>query len=450
MPERIVCTVVTKSYLTYARTLAETLIEHNPEAKLYVLLADRAEDYFQPETEPFELIYLEDLPEQDAIAQMSFYYTPLEFCCALRGLLHEYILEHTTAESWLFIDCDILICDSLEPIFQELSETSLIFSPHCSRPVPLEQAEHEINFLVHGINNGGFMGLRRTEQTRQFIQWWKGRLIHYCFLDCAIGDPRGLAADQLWLNLAVLYFSDFKFLKHPGTNIGHWNFYEKTFERDMQGNVLVNGQPLLFLHFSGWDIDRPHFVSKNTSLYPEEITSPWAELADIYRDKLLKNSYEKTRQFPYTFSKFNDGTPITQAVRRGYYDELKQGIAISAPFENSEYFQAKRYTLDSTHFLREELYGVYQQLVELQQQNHQTHLTLQQTQLSLQQTQSSLEQTVDEFTQFRQQADAEIARSHQTISEMENSIFWKARNVWWKIKQRLGQPEVKLLEQKKE
>jgi hypothetical protein len=443
MIERVVGTVITKNYLAYARTLAETLIEHNPEAKLYVLLADRLENYFQPENEPFELIHLEDLPDQEAIKQMCFYYTPLELCCALRGLLHEYIIEHTSAESWIFLDCDIMVCGSLEGIFDELSETSILFTPHCSVPLPLESAEHEMSVLMHGLSNAGFLGLRRTEQTRQFLNWWKGRLQYYCFLDSAIGDPRGLSVDQLWLNLALLYFPDFKFLKHPGANIGHWNFYERKFEIDSQGNIVVNQQPLLFLHFSGWDINNPDVVSRHSPLYQERVDSPWTKLAERYRERLLQNGYEVTKQFPYAFSTFSDRTSITQAMRRGYYSELKQGIEISAPFENSEYFQSKRYTLDSTHFLREELHGVYQQLVELQQQNHQTHVTLQQTQIALQQTEA-------EFTQFRHQAEAEIAQSHQTISEMENSIFWKARNAWWKIKQRFGQPEVKLLEQKKE
>jgi hypothetical protein len=438
MVERIACTIITKNYLAYARTLAKSLIEHNPEAKLYVLLADKLEDYFKPEDEPFELIRLEELPEQEAIAQMCFYYTPLELCCALRGLLHDYIIQNTDAESWIFLDCDIMICSSLEEIFQALSNTSILFTPHCSVPRSIKNAEQEMSILMHGLNNAGFLGLRRTEQTYQFLDWWKERLRYYCFLDSAIGDPRGLSVDQLWLNLALLYFPDFKFFNHPGANIGHWNFYERDFEINTDGNITVNGQSVLFLHFSGWDINHPELVSRHSALYQEKIDSPWIKFAVLYRDKLLQNDYEEVRQFPYSFSTFNDAIPITQPMRRGYYDELKQGTAVTSPFSNSEYFTSKRFSLDSTHFLREELHQIYHQLAELQQQNHQTYLTLQQTQI--------------DFAEHQQKAEAEITRSHQTIEkmestivEMENSIFWKLRNKWWKIKQRLGQPEVKLL-----
>lgn len=461
MPERLFCTVITKSYLAYARTLAETLNEHHPESKLYVLIVDLIDDYFQPEAESFEVIRLEELPDQKTIEQMCFYYTPMELCCALRGALHEYIIERTSADSWIFLDCDILVCSSLEPLFEALSETSILLTPHCSVPLPIEDAEQELSILTHGLVNAGFLGLRRTEQTRKFLAWWKERLIYYSFVDPPLGDPRGLSGDQLWLNFVLLYFLDFKFVRHPGANIGHWNFYERKFDYDSLGRVVVNQHPVLFLHFSGWDINNPEYVSKHSPLYPEKATSSWTELAKLYREKLLKNGYEETQQFPYTFATFSDRTPITQAIRRGYYDELKQGIAVTgSPFDQPEYFLSKRYSLNSTHFLQEEVRIAYEQVIQLQQENHQIYLALEQTQTTLHQQQTTLEQkevalqqlhatlaqTQAVLAEVQQNAEIERIQSQQIIEAMENSIFWKMRNVWWKIKRKLSQAEVKSLE----
>ncbi|MBE9013361.1 hypothetical protein IQ250_24520, partial [Pseudanabaenaceae cyanobacterium LEGE 13415] len=453
-PERIFCTVVTKNYVADARTLAETLKEHHPESQLYVLFVDRIEGCFQPETEPFKVIRLEDLPDQQTIEQMCFYYTPLELCCALRGVLHEYMLEHTTAESWIFLDCDIMVCSSLEVLFEELAETSILFTPHSTVPVSIEHAEHEMNFLRHGLSNAGFLGLRRTPHCLNFIAWWKQRLTNYCFLDYAVGNPRGLGLDQLWLNLALLYFPDYKFVKHPGANIGHWNFHERKFEFDENGAIVVNGQPVLFLHFSGWDINQPEYISKYSPIHKEKITSPWVEFAKLYREKLLKNGYEETRQFPYTFATFRDRTPITQAMRRGYYDELKQGIAVTgSPFGQPEYFRSKKYSLNPTDALQEEIRIAYEQVIQLQQERHQLYVTLEQTQTVLQHQQTALEQqeaalaqTQTVLAEVQQRADVEQLRSRQTIEAMENSIFWKMRNAWWKIKRKFGQAEVKSLE----
>ncbi|GAP96400.1 hypothetical protein [Leptolyngbya sp. NIES-2104] len=446
MPERIFCTIVTKNYLAYARTLAETLKEHHSESKLFVLLADRIEDYFEPELELFEVIRLEELPDQKAIEQMCFYYTPLELCCALRGLLHEYIIEHTTAENWVFLDCDIMVCHSLETLFETLSETSILLTPHSSVPLDVKDVDHELSILMHGLSNAGFLGLRRTEQTREFLNWWKDRLTYYSFLDSAIGDPRGLSLDQRWLNLVLLYFPDFKFVKHPGANIGHWNFYERKFERNAAGEIVVNQHPVLFLHFSGWDINNPEYVSKHSPLYREKDQSPWTELAKLYREKLLKNGYEETRQFPYTFATFSDRTPITQAMRRGYYEELKQGTAVAgSPFEQPEYFHSRKYSIHSTQFLQEEVQTAYQHLIHLQQDYHQLSLAFEQTQTTLEQTKVKLKDTQTVLLETQQNADTEQIRLRQIIEEMEKSIFWKMRTAWWKIKRRFGQADMNVL-----
>ena len=63
MSKNAVCTVITKSYLPYARTLASSLAEHNPDVDLYVLLADKVDGYFDPSLESLKFIYLEDLSE---------------------------------------------------------------------------------------------------------------------------------------------------------------------------------------------------------------------------------------------------------------------------------------------------------------------------------------------------------------------------------------------------
>ena len=58
MSELAACTIITKNYLPYARTLANSLAKYNSNITLYVLLADRVDDYFDPSLESFKLIYL--------------------------------------------------------------------------------------------------------------------------------------------------------------------------------------------------------------------------------------------------------------------------------------------------------------------------------------------------------------------------------------------------------
>jgi hypothetical protein len=146
----VACTIVTKSFLAHARVLGESLRAHHPGAKLYVLLADRVENRFEPSREPFTLIQMEELGASDVIRRMCFYYTPFELCCALRGVLHEYMAERLGLEKWLFIDGDVLICGSLERVWSDLDHQSLLLSIHCRSSAPRESVAVERAMMAFG------------------------------------------------------------------------------------------------------------------------------------------------------------------------------------------------------------------------------------------------------------------------------------------------------------
>lgn len=324
------CTIITKKYLPYARTLADSLSEHNPDVKLYVLLADKVDGHFDPSLEAFDFIYLEDLSDQEAIQRMCFYYTAFELCCALRGLLHEYMLEKTDAQKWVFLDSDIMVFGSFDPISEQLESSSILLSPHSITPVPRDFVDPcEINFIKNGLYNGGFLGLRRSDAAREFISWFKFRLQNFCFNDYSGEElailARGLFVDQLWLDMVPLYFDKVGLCLEPGANLGHWNLYDKILSKDNQGNFTVNGKPILFVHFSGWDIHASDQLSKYAPMlmYKEIETNPsWLEMSAMYRDSLLKNGYEDLADLPYAFNYFNNGAPINHAMRRQYYNHL--------------------------------------------------------------------------------------------------------------------------------
>lgn len=347
MSESAVCTIITKSYLPYARTLASSLAKYNPDVNLYVLLADKVDEYFDPSLEPFEFIYLENLSEPKSIEQMCFYYTPFELCCGLRGLLHEYMFEKTDAKKWLFLDSDIMVCSSLTVIFNQLENSSILLTPHISIPLANNYADPdcEITYLKSGLYNGGFLGLRRTDTSKKFISWFKDRLQNFSFHDYASQEyvSRGLFVDQLWLNLVPLYFKDVDFCLEPGANLGHWNIFDRLFNKDNLGNITVDGKPILFVHFSGWDINNIDKVSKYVSVSDEEKTpSSWMEISKLYKDSLIDHHYEDFVSYPYAFNFFHNGKFITPEIRHKYYDysrKLKE--TEFSPFSNESFDQLR-------------------------------------------------------------------------------------------------------------
>jgi hypothetical protein len=331
------CTIVTKNYLSYARSLAKSFVMHNPESQFYVLLADQLDDSFDPTNEPFRIIYLDDLPEQDVVEKMCFYYTPFELCCALRGFLHEYIYEKTDVDRWIFLDSDIMVFSSLDVVFDQLEYSSILLTPHYSS-AHIEYATvhpEELCTVKSGLYNAGFLGLARTLETRQFITWFKARLKFFSLDD----SSKKLFVDQIWLNLIPAFFKKVDLCLEPGANIGHWNLYQRQLNKDHSGRFTANDKPVLFVHFSGWDIDNPSKVSIYSPEYDCNTPKVWVEIAECYRSILIENEYFETEKYPYGFGKFYDGKIIENSFRRLYYDDqmMSQQITCS-PFSQSDYF----------------------------------------------------------------------------------------------------------------
>lgn len=288
MSSRLVCTIITKPYWAHARVLAESLREHNPQLPpLLVLLADRLDGYFDPTHEPFQLVRLEELPDQEQVAAMSFYYTPFEFCNALRPVFHDYILNCTEAESWIYLDSDILILHSLDDIFNQIENHSIVLSPHLTAPTdPCDVETEEFPILHGGIYNSGCLGLHRTAETRAFVAWFKDRLRWFCFQDHKNGF-----VDQGWLNYVPLFFGDVSFLVTQGANLGHWRLRGHRISKKKE-RFHVDSNPLIFMHFSGWSPDVSELVSVyNSSLSPEECVG-WKEIAALY-ESLLRQEFSR-------------------------------------------------------------------------------------------------------------------------------------------------------------
>lgn len=335
-----VCTVVTKPYLAQARVLAKTLVASNSTARLWVLLADKLDGCFDPAHEPFKLITLDQLGYGELVDAMCFYYTPFELSCAVRGLLHEYLWNKTSAPSWVFLDSDIYVTGDLSEIFAELERASVLLSPHLSSPAGDEFiGGTELQGLQTGLYNGGFLGIRRCEAGGKFIEWFSTRLIRHCASDGEVGF-----VDQLWLNYVPIFFRDVKLCEHPGANLAHWNLYRRNMTRGDRGQWLADGRPVLFVHFSGWDIKNPKDVSKYSPAY-RTIQGPqrefWAEVGEKYARLLLSNGHATTSGFPYAFEKFDDGRIITRQMRKQYYKDFwTPGGRKENPFARGDEFYA--------------------------------------------------------------------------------------------------------------
>src|SRR5690606_17865406 len=107
----------------------------------------------------------------------------------------------------------------------------------------------EICSLKHGIYNLGFIGVAANDAGRQFAAWWSSRLYNFCRNDI----PNGLFTDQRWIDLVPAMFSDVCIMRAPRHNVASWNLTTRELTRTEDGDYRVNGEPLGFYHFTGFD-----------------------------------------------------------------------------------------------------------------------------------------------------------------------------------------------------
>lgn len=333
---RAFVTVITRSYLPYARVLARSLRQFHDEP-LYVVCVDEPEGYFDPEKESFSVLTARDLvPAEDR--HILFYYSAFEACTALRAYAHRYLLANTAHDSWVYLDSDILVTSPLDSAFEGIDApcTGLV-SPHCIEPVSANQlASYEALLLKFGVFNGGFLALRRSPDTHQFVEWFVERLRTLCFF-----LYRDVFVDQLWLNFIPLQFPTFAIWRNPGANVAYWNLHERVIAED-NGMLRANDEPLLFLHFSRWQQNAPEAWTRGRN--PARGTSPdlLRKLGQQYRDYLDAAEYSIASSWPYGYSTFANGRHITSGMRRAYYERLVAGTAEEGnPFEHPEWFSVR-------------------------------------------------------------------------------------------------------------
>ncbi len=312
---RAACTIVSLNYLPYARTLCNSFLELHPEDKFYILLVDRLPEGFSIPDKNFELVLVEDLeiPNFDAIA---FKYGILELNTNVKPTFLKRLFR-LGADQVTYFDPDILICSTLDPIYQKLSASAIVLTPHSTSPNE-EGSYGETLLLGDGVFNLGFIALSKSAEVERFLDWWEHRCLTLGYNE----RWAGLFVDQKWINLVPCYFDSVHLLKHPGCNVAYWNLHERMLEK-IETNWVVNGkEPLVFFHFSGISVDGGNIISKHSAQFNLASRPDLAPLFANYRERLVRNGIRSVGDHRYAFGYFNNGTLVNKLQRAAFAANL--------------------------------------------------------------------------------------------------------------------------------
>jgi glycosyltransferase involved in cell wall biosynthesis len=314
-------TICAANYLPFAKTLANSFLKFHPESKFYLLLVDGDVSEITIDLGPkITLIKPSDLDlDPEVFMRMVIYYDVTELSTALKPLGLKYLLD-TGSEIAIYLDPDIEVFSELVEIPKHLESANIALTPHSLHGFPNDELRPTArDIMASGTFNLGFIAVKNSEQSYEFLSWWNEKLI----FDCISDVENNLFTDQRWIDFVPSYYS-FTIIREYGYNVAYWNLHEREITK-VDSGYYVNSSPLRFFHFSGYSPNKPWILSKHVADKPRVVISSNSllkELAESYGKSAVEHGWDIKSSLAYGYSKFNEQIILTPRIRKRYRNEV--------------------------------------------------------------------------------------------------------------------------------
>jgi hypothetical protein len=302
------------NYLAKARVLANTIHAANPAIDVVALVCDRFPATIDAAAEPFAAIWMVEEYPATELEGWIFKHNIMELSTAVKGWALKRLLN-AGYDYVMYLDPDCWVMQDPASIIELLPPTSSVgVVPHTTEPAISQEEIRlvETSSLRHGIYNLGFVIVKNDDKGRLLANWWAERLDKYCMDDF----KSGLFTDQRWFDLAVGYFDFIHVIRHHGIDVASWNIGRRSLVR-MGSGYSVDGDPLIFYHFSGVGPTGVHRWVRD-KFAPSD---PLAAEIEFRYEALINEQEQQKLQYvvPY-FDCYSDGERIS-ASHRIYFRE---------------------------------------------------------------------------------------------------------------------------------
>ena len=272
------CTETDKNYVYRWLALCNSIDEHMPDSKIWVLCLDEETENIikKLNRKNVETVTVADLhiKELDDLRKTR---TKQEFAWTCKPAIMSYLLEEKGVKEMIFVDADLLFFSSVEPLFKKYKDASILITSHRFS----KEKEHIADFV--GYYNSGFIMFRNDETTRACVLKYKNQCIDWCHNY----HDNGRHGDQSYLKTWPKEFKKVEEITEKGVNIGTWNI-ERYKITEKNGLFRIDTEPLVCYHFHGLIA----YLSRSAiiKLYP--ITVHHKKIYGIYL-KELQNAYNE-------------------------------------------------------------------------------------------------------------------------------------------------------------
>lgn len=338
----VVFTICARNYIGLARVLQRSIAQHGPEIDFRIYVADDDGSQDTDEAIISAACALQAIIPPVEYANMAFMYDITEFCTSIKAACFQHAFA-AGYQTCIYMDPDIFVVSDMGQVLEALRERNILMTPHLCMAAVGEGPRADSGILATGVYNLGFLALRDGSTTRRFLAWWHQRLRTQAFND----HYKALYTDQRWMDFVPALFpaEAVRVWRHLGCNVAPWNYHERRIvqqdghltvrPRATDGYACGRDDPLIFLHFSGFDFRRildGTFDQLNLANAPsyDDVTP----LYDLYGAAIRAEAEEMSGYLahPYGFGTFADGSTILPSHRRLFRVWRERNGDAAAPF----------------------------------------------------------------------------------------------------------------------
>ena len=226
--------------------MIDSLLSHDPTSKVGILCHDR-ETFTKLSSLDNSRILVRELQELvikfPEIAAIKFERSKLEFIYALTPFVVDFFWDWELFESITYVDADLFFYKSPEELLSETINSDVAIIGH-----RFHEKIRKLEFA--GKYNVGLVHFNYTSGSRGVLEYWKKA----CIKSTSIHQESDIYGDQKYLE-SFHQFGKVYVIDSAGANAAPWNCREIHYEKN-SAQLIVNGENLIFFHFSGLKIFR--------------------------------------------------------------------------------------------------------------------------------------------------------------------------------------------------
>lgn len=301
---KIAFTIVSKNYLHYALTVRNSFLKYNKDYGFIIFILDMVNDcetlstYQELNKKGVDIRCFLAIQKHINVDlnQMLINYDILEMNTAIKPFVIEYLFKENY-EKVIYLDPDIYFKNKITKVENLLNDFDIILTPHITKEYPddIYYPNHQ-SHLKTGIYNLGFLALKNTQNSLGLVHWWQNKLFDKCYADFF----EHFYVDQKWMDYAPSIFDKVFIFKDSGYNVAYWNLHERSISIK-NNEFYVNNEPLVFYHFSGFNIDNYKEITRQNRYKLDDLGAGYQKIFEEYNEKIKQFRGGYFSDKPYYF-----------------------------------------------------------------------------------------------------------------------------------------------------